>query len=74
MINPEELETSFKFLDRLRESGSTNMFGAAPILSEYLGIDKPKARNILSIWMKTFSEESVEERVKKSIDFTGTTS
>jgi hypothetical protein len=43
------------YLDALRESGETNMFGAAPyLMSEFL-LDKIEARAILSYWMRTFS-------------------
>lgn len=43
-----------KFLDELRESGDTNMFGASPYLQEAFGLEKKEARMILSDWMKSF--------------------
>lgn len=43
-----------EFLDNLRESGETNMFGARPYLMEEFGLDKHEAGEILSEWMKTF--------------------
>lgn len=46
------------FLDDLRESGITNMFGAAPYLAREYGISKAEARSVLSYWMQTFSERS----------------
>ena len=45
------------FLDNLRETGATNMFGAAPYLSEIFDLGKAEARQILSYWMKTFGKE-----------------
>lgn len=42
------------FLDELRESGETNMFGASPYLQEEFGLDKHEARAILSEWMASF--------------------
>lgn len=45
-----------RYLDTLRESGVTNMFGAAPYLVEEFGIDLSIARKILAYWMKTFGE------------------
>lgn len=43
------------FLDRLRDSGITNMFGAVPfILEEFPGMDKKDASHVLSYWMKNF--------------------
>lgn len=40
-----------KYLDKLRESGETNMFGATPYLQEEFGLDKQEAREILIEWM-----------------------
>lgn len=44
------------FLDKLRESGSINMFGAAPYVSEAFGVDKYEARDLVKNWMQTFDE------------------
>lgn len=49
----------FDYLDRLRESGETNMWGAVPYLQREfpeLGFDKAHAREIHSAWMKSFQE------------------
>lgn len=43
-----------EFLDNLRESGVTNMFGAAPYLVDRFGLDVKEARAILSEWMENF--------------------
>lgn len=45
-----------KFLDELRESGETNMFGARPYIQEEFGLDKKEAGEILSEWMRTFKD------------------
>jgi len=45
-----------KFLDELRESGKTNMFGAGSYLEEEFGLDKYEARAVLSEWMRTFEK------------------
>ena len=37
----------FDFLDDLRESGRTNMFGAAPYLQEHFGISELEAKSVL---------------------------
>jgi hypothetical protein len=43
------------YLDAVRLSGVTNMFGAAPYLVyEFPELDKRKARAVLSYWMQTF--------------------
>ena len=44
------------YLDDLRESGVTNMFGAAPYLEEAFGFDEGQARAALVYWMETFGE------------------
>ena len=50
------LERQFAYLDELRESGVTNMFGAGPHLEVKYDIGKAEARLILADWMRTFSE------------------
>lgn len=48
----EQLE----YLDRLRESGTVNMFGAAPHLELAFGLSRSDARIVLGEWMRTFAE------------------
>ena len=45
-----------QFLNDLRDSGVTNMFGAAPYLQKEFGIDQKSARGVLANWMQSFSE------------------
>ena len=45
-----------EFLDELRDSGVTNMFGAAPYLQEAFGLDKIEARMILIDWMENYGK------------------
>lgn len=60
---PEELFAScLIYLDSLRESGDTNMFGAVPYLTRAMEISDPAARKILSYWMI----HSVSERQDES--------
>ena len=42
-----------EYLNNLRDSGVTNMFGAAPYLQEEFGLDKKEAKEILLTWMKS---------------------
>lgn len=42
------------FLNDLRESGVTNMFGAGSYLEECFDMDKKDARDVLMQWMKSF--------------------
>ena len=44
------------FLDELRESGVTNMFGAAPYIVEEFGFSRTEAKQYLLNWMQTFEE------------------
>ena len=49
-------EARLKYLDELRESGVTNMFGAGAYLERRFKIDRKEASAVLAYWMKTFSE------------------
>jgi len=54
-IDDESSEFYFDYLNKLRDSGKTNMFGAAPYLRAEFGLDKRTAREILAKWMKSSS-------------------
>ena len=43
-----------EYLDDLRESGETNMFGAGAYLREEFGFSKAEASAELSRWMQNF--------------------
>lgn len=47
----------YKYLDDLRDSGVTNMYGAGQYLQEEFGMDKYEAREVLANWMRTKQEE-----------------
>lgn len=42
------------YLENLRRSGKTNMWGAAPYLVEDLGMSNEEAIEVLVEWMKTY--------------------
>lgn len=44
----------FSYLNELRESGVTNMYGAAPYLQKEFALSKHEARDILKQWMESF--------------------
>ena len=44
----------FEYLNNLRDSGVTNMFGAGPYLQQAFGLTKYEARDILIQWMESF--------------------
>jgi len=58
MIDQPEIviQEHLDYLDALRESGETNMFGAGVYLQEEFDLSKSDARTILSYWMKSFGE------------------
>jgi len=55
---PEKLkEEHLEYLDELRDSGITNMYGARPyLMGAYPELKSNEAGGILTYWMKTFSE------------------
>ena len=53
-------EEYFQYLDALRESGITNMFGAAPYLQREFDLTRYDARDILIEWMETFEQRHGE--------------
>lgn len=46
-----EKQEFFSYLDILRETGVTNMFGAAPYLQEAFDLTRTKSQEILKEWM-----------------------
>ncbi len=52
----EELTEYFEYLDDLRESGVTNMYGAGAYISNEYGVDHREAEKIVLAWMHTFSK------------------
>jgi len=49
-------EEHLTYLDDLRESGETNMFGAGEYLVNDFEIPKSEASTILTYWMESFEE------------------
>lgn len=58
----------FEYLDDLRLSGVTNMFGAESYLQEEFQLEKKDARNIHIGWMNTFDDTPVESRAKEYLN------
>ena len=46
----------FLFLDSVRESGVTNLYGAVPYIRKEFNVGPDVARRLLTKWMDTFSE------------------
>jgi hypothetical protein len=59
-MEAEPMEKYFTYLEKLRESGKTNMMGAVPYLQRQfpeLAHDRARAREILMAWIHSFDEE-----------------
>jgi hypothetical protein len=54
-----DMKKYFDYLNDLRESGVTNMWGAGEYLVEEFGIDAAEAKDILVEWIKTFIDPVV---------------
>ena len=55
----KDYSEEFEYLNELRESGETNMFGAGQYLQNDFGLSKYEARDIVLAWMKSFNKENV---------------
>ena len=58
----EELSGYLEFLDDLRSSGVTNMYGAGTYIQEVFGIGNNVSTEILRYWMDTFSKRHSSEK------------
>ncbi len=59
------MQKYFDYLDRLRQSGETNMFGAVPYLQKQffeLALDRKKAAQVLQAWMDNHHEKEGENK------------
>ena len=56
MFSEEYKEEVFEYLDTLRDSGVTNMFGASSYVVDQFDLGQKDATSILMEWMKTFGE------------------
>lgn len=54
----------FLYLDDLRDSGVTNMFGARPYLMKAFDLPPSRAGAVLKEWMLTFSQR--HSKIKSS--------
>ena len=51
----EDLQEFYDFLDALRKTGDTNMYGAGSYLETAFDMGRRMARKVLSAWMKDFT-------------------
>lgn len=58
-------EEHLEYLDELRESGETNMFGARPyLMREFTDLTEKQAQEILVYWMDSFGERHSKKEMK----------
>ena len=53
-IGGVRLSRAYEYLDELRESGVTNMFGAAPYLRKEFECERDPSNQIVKAWMEDF--------------------
>ena len=56
----EEYREEFIYLENLRQSGVTNMYGASPYLADEFGYTKKEATEILILWIENYNREDYE--------------
>ena len=65
MVSDEHMRNEvYLYLEQLRESGETNMFGAAAYIEQHFELSKKDARKYLMDWMRSYNkkEESNENK------------
>lgn len=68
-LDVARLTACFEYLDGLRESGTTNMFGARSYLMKAKNLEADTASAVLSLWMETFqSDVTAADRARSAID------
>jgi hypothetical protein len=54
-----------EFLNILRDSGATNMFGAVPYIKDEFKLDSKESKRLLMLWMANFNDEGEYNEVKE---------
>ena len=55
-VHGESVQEMYTYLDELRASGVTNMFGAGSWLQKEFGLTKEPAWEVLRFWMEDFGK------------------
>ena len=67
-LGRDALFEGFEYLDDLRESGRTNMWGAASFVQNELAWEGRAASDVVGLWMATFDPTvSLEYRVERAL-------
>ena len=56
VLKMNEMKEYFDYLVELRNSGETNMFGAAPYLEREFDVTYKEAKEILLAWIESFNK------------------
>jgi len=59
----EQEQEVLEYLNILRDSGATNMFGATPYIEDEFKLNKKESKRLLSLWMKNFNNEGKYDEV-----------
>ena len=54
-----------EFLNILRDSGDTNMFGATPYIKDEFDLDSKESKRLLMLWMANFNDKGKYDEVKE---------
>ncbi len=71
IVERDKLREMYEYLDDLRKSGATNMFGAAPYLEDEFPDDLTcieEARRVTSSWMRSFDAGDMAARLDKGLE------
>ena len=49
------------YLEKLRRSGETNMYGAVPYLQNEFGLNRQEATSILADWVRNYNAADYED-------------
>lgn len=60
----KEEKAIFDYLNELRDSGVTNMFGATPYIEKEFNMKNRDASEILSKWMSNYNENGYDDIVE----------
>lgn len=55
----------FNYLNHLRETGVTNMFGAVLYIEKEFELSKSESRKLLTLWMENFDEDGNYSEIKE---------
>lgn len=60
----KEINEYWIYLEELRRSGVTNMFGATPYLMQEFMLSMKEARKILADWMNNYNPNDYDEELE----------